>query len=62
MKYFKNESIFKGDNLEKLKAEHDALQKRFAENLQKAEPLSLINVAELCYGDAMLEKYLAKLN
>jgi len=62
MKYFKNESIFKGDNLEKLKAEQEALQKRLDENLQKAEPLSLINMAILCYGDKAVERYLSKNN
>ena len=62
IKNLDNESVFEGDNLEKMKAEHEALQKRFDENLQRKDPLSFLNVARLCYGNKKVEQILAKNN
>ena len=48
--------------LDELEKRHKALQKRIDENLKRRDPLSKINIATLCYGGEMIEKYLAKLN
>lgn len=50
-----NDSVLKDDNLNELK-------KRYQEIKKRPDPLSFINISELCYGRKVVEQHLAKNN